>query len=98
MNKLDVCNYEDSTKVTFINLGPDSTGITDQIIISFPSGISVDTNFSEGINHFDGRLIVDVTHSEGNGKIGRMTKQCCRNCHRIEGGTISVIPLGSVHK
>ena len=48
--------------------------------------IAVDTNFSEGINHFDGRVIVDVTHSEGNGKIGKMTKPC-RNCHGIEADT-----------
>ena len=48
--------------------------------------IAVDTNFSKGINHIDGRLIVDVTHSEGNGKIGRMTKHC-RDCHRVEADT-----------
>ena len=45
--------------------------------------IAVGTNFSEGINEFDGRLIVDVTHSEGNGKIGRMIKRC-RDCHDVE--------------
>jgi len=43
--------------------------------------IAVASNFAEGINEFDGRLIVDVTHSEGNGKIGKMTKKC-RDCHR----------------
>ncbi len=48
--------------------------------------ISVDTNFSEGINQFDGRLIVDVTHSEGNGKINKKTKQC-RDCHQVEADT-----------
>ena len=45
--------------------------------------IAVGTNFSEQINEFDGRIIIDVTHSEGNGKIDRMTKRC-RDCHRVE--------------
>ena len=45
--------------------------------------IAVATNFGEGINKFDDRLIVDVTHSEGNGKIGKMTKQC-RDCHKVK--------------
>jgi len=48
--------------------------------------IAVGTNFSEGINEFDGRLIIDVTHSEGNGKIEKMTKQC-RDCHKIQADT-----------
>jgi hypothetical protein len=48
--------------------------------------IAVDTNFSQGINHVDGRIIIDVTHSEGNGKIGKMAKRC-RDCHGIEADT-----------
>lgn len=38
--------------------------------------IAVETNVQEEINEFDGRLIVDVTHSEGHGKVGQMTAQC----------------------
>ena len=45
MNSLDVCNFRDSTYVSLINLGPDTTGITDQIIISLPNGITIDTTF-----------------------------------------------------
>jgi len=45
--------------------------------------IAVGTNFSEQINEFDGRIIIDVTHSEGNGKVDRMTQRC-RDCHRVE--------------
>ena len=45
--------------------------------------IAVETNFAEKVNEFDGRLIVDVTHSEGNGKVARMTK-ACRDCHRVQ--------------
>ncbi len=40
---LDICNFQDSTNVRFINLGPDSTGLTDKIIISLPLGILIDT-------------------------------------------------------
>ncbi|MBR9861483.1 hypothetical protein GYB22_12215, partial [bacterium] len=45
INHLDVCNYVDETKVKFINLGPDTTGLTDQVIISFPRGLIADTTY-----------------------------------------------------
>lgn len=45
MNPLIPCNYNDSTYAKFINLGPDSTGITDQFVLSLPPGILVDTNY-----------------------------------------------------
>jgi len=48
--------------------------------------IAVETNIEEGINEFDGRLIVDVTHSEGNGKVGKKTKRC-KQCHEGEPST-----------
>ncbi|MFY0642899.1 MAG: gliding motility-associated C-terminal domain-containing protein [Bacteroidia bacterium] len=50
MNPLEVCEFIDSTYVSFINLGPDTTGHTDQIIISLPEGITIDTNFLSVIN------------------------------------------------
>lgn len=45
LNPLDVCNYTDSSFIKFINLGPDTTGLTDKIIVSLPRGIEVDTNY-----------------------------------------------------
>jgi gliding motility-associated-like protein len=45
INPLDVCNYEDSTFVSFINLGPDTTGLTDKVIISLPQGVTFDTTY-----------------------------------------------------
>ena len=37
-------------------------------------------NLEKGINKIDHRLIVDTTHSKGNGKVGRKVKKC-RECH-----------------
>jgi gliding motility-associated-like protein len=45
MNPLVPCNYNDSTYAKFINLGPDSTGQSDQFILSLPPGVFVDTNY-----------------------------------------------------
>ncbi len=45
MSHIDACNYVDSSYIKFINLGPDTTGLTDKIIISFPAGILADTSF-----------------------------------------------------
>ena len=45
MNPLVPCDYNDSTYAKFINLGPDSTGKTDQFVLSLPPGVFVDTNY-----------------------------------------------------
>lgn len=45
LSHLDVCNYADSSSIKFINLGPDTTGITDKMIISLPLGLMLDTNY-----------------------------------------------------
>jgi hypothetical protein len=37
--------------------------------------VAVEANLAAGINEFDGRVIVDVTHSEGNGKVGKVAKR-----------------------
>lgn len=44
INPLDACNYSDSTRISFINLGPDTTANTDFVKISFPRGITADTS------------------------------------------------------
>ncbi|MCB9245856.1 MAG: gliding motility-associated C-terminal domain-containing protein [Flavobacteriales bacterium] len=43
VNPLEVCNYKDSIEIKFINLGPDTTGVTDRIQLLLPSGFSIDT-------------------------------------------------------
>ena len=45
MNPLIPCNYNDNTYAKFINLGPDSTGQSDQFVLTFPPGVLVDTNY-----------------------------------------------------
>ncbi|MBT8327978.1 MAG: hypothetical protein KJP21_09670, partial [Bacteroidia bacterium] len=45
LNHIDVCNYVDSTFAKFLNLGPDTTRLTDSIVITFPSGVWVDTAY-----------------------------------------------------
>jgi hypothetical protein len=50
LNPLQVCSYQDSTYVKFINLGPNKTDTTDQIVISFPEGLIVDTSYID-TNH-----------------------------------------------
>ena len=37
-------------------------------------------NLEKGINKIDHRLIIDTTHSKGNGKVNRKVKKC-RECH-----------------
>jgi len=51
MPHLDACNFNGTTYIKFINLGPDTTGINDRIIVSLPPGIQMDTNYtSTGYN------------------------------------------------
>ena len=60
MNPLVPCNYNDSTYAKFINLGPDSTGLTDQFILSLPPGVFVDTNYiNKGHNAPNQKPILD---------------------------------------
>ena len=48
---LEICDFQDSAVVKFINLGPDSTGSNDLMVLSLPQGIYVDTNYiSSGHN------------------------------------------------
>ena len=45
INPLVPCNYNDNTYAKFINLGPDTTGQTDQFVLSLPPGLFVDTTY-----------------------------------------------------
>lgn len=49
--ELDVCNFQNTGTIKFLNLGPDTTGTVDRIRISLPIGITVDTSYTPvGIN------------------------------------------------
>jgi len=43
MGQLDVCNFNDSIEIKFINLGPDSTSSKDRIQLTLPPGLDLDT-------------------------------------------------------
>lgn len=45
LNHLDACNYDPYGSVTFLNLGADTTGVKDKIILSLPEGMRIDTNY-----------------------------------------------------
>jgi len=45
MPHLDACNFNGISMIKFINLGPDTTGINDRILVSLPPGVEMDTTF-----------------------------------------------------
>lgn len=45
MPHLDACNFTGASVIKFINLGPDTTGINDRILVSLPPGIEMDTTY-----------------------------------------------------
>lgn len=45
MPHLDACNFNGTSMIKFINLGPDTTGINDRILVSLPPGVEMDTTF-----------------------------------------------------
>ncbi len=51
MNPLEVCGYQDSTYVKFINLGPEKTGSTDKFILTLPIGVLVDTSYIDTLHN-----------------------------------------------
>lgn len=48
---IDVCNYDGDGVMSFINLGPDTTGGNDYIQLLLPDGIYVDTTYMVGIRN-----------------------------------------------
>ena len=62
LNPLKACTYQDSTYAKFINLGPNSTGLTDRYILGLPAGILVDTTYiDDGHNAPTARPILDAS-------------------------------------
>jgi gliding motility-associated-like protein len=55
MDPLDACNHNEIGKITFLNLGPDSTGSNDRLQLLLPAGFAVDTNYNNGIHNNPGR-------------------------------------------
>jgi PKD repeat protein len=45
MIHLDACNFNGTSMIKFINLGPDTTGNNDRILVSLPPGIEMDTTY-----------------------------------------------------
>jgi len=45
---IDICNYDGDSRMSFINLGPDTTGVNDYIQLLLPKGIYLDTTYMVG--------------------------------------------------
>ena len=48
---IDICNYDGDGQFRFINLGPDTTGVSDFIQLLLPDGIYVDTTYLVNIHN-----------------------------------------------
>ena len=65
INPLLPCNYDDSTYAKFINLGPDSTGQTDQFVLSLPPGLYIDTTYIDnGYNAPKQKPVLDNSNGQ----------------------------------